>query len=803
MGVTIVTGLAFIFATVLCDAFKFSGLDPLYNHARQYNGLQNYNIPPSPQPCYNGFHHGAYQKTFPQFGPFPGYQSPTAYSVQRPFFGQASPYPQSSYRFDRPNPFGFASFPTPIENQYTGKITFNNIPGKIFQEHQFNVHHGSKLPSANLPVDHNIKQYKPKETVLNHPVIPFESLFKNCPKPAVVGFIPIGFTGQHGIPQIQSFYQTSLADKATHTSSHPIVVNQDIGDKYNTGIIPVPASLGETETPQSVLTNNPSLGVSTVQSKPIESDLAQKLEPTNSSPPQEEVNSITTDPTSDALNYNEVPAAIDTAQDSKQNEDQSNVATNEESNEPNSVHDDVESTTSVKQDNTSESFKEDSPVTVEDVKETVTENNNLVTDITEIVNQDDSNKLVTDIPAIVNQDDSNNLVTDIPSNSNQDDSNNGNNNNEENVENVENSSQITSDNQNQVPTENNSDVQNDSNNENSSDQPNPTNDLSQPTPTEVSENDKPADTGIVEQNPVNSDVTSLQNVLNAPIVTASDPNLFSETDYSLDVRLNNQGVQQPLYIYEPVSLIGSNLNTFSNLGSTAQPSVEVLNNGEKSDVAKIDASVSRNGVTTENTVILGSSTSTPLDRSNNPENKQEIKSNAGVKAQLPKKSNTIQIVQEGPVFSGQFPSLYDPSSDSQLDSFKFFDHPSIKAYAGQASMNSYSPETAFTNFDALFKQGYFIEGSPSLTPEANTANIFGIMSGTPMSIASKSHPLHSQVFKYSPSHVPYPGLDVKSSKQGPRIVDFTPLAEPIVNVKSSPSVTTSASPTTVPKTVKA
>lgn len=99
---------------------------------------------------------------------------------------------------------------------------------------------------------------------------------------------------------------------------------------------------------------------------------------------------------------------------------------------------------------------------------------------------------------------------------------------------------------------------------------------------------------------------------------------------------------------------------------------------------------------------------------------------------------------------------FDPSNTaSPLDTFKFYSHPSVSALSSQASLASYSPEDAFSNFGAQFRQGYLVEGSPSLTPVPKTILQ---SSQTPISISSKDHPLHGQVFKYSQSFVPYPAL---------------------------------------------
>lgn len=143
------------------------------------------------------------------------------------------------------------------------------------------------------------------------------------------------------------------------------------------------------------------------------------------------------------------------------------------------------------------------------------------------------------------------------------------------------------------------------------------------------------------------------------------------------------------------------------------------------------------------------------------------------------KLNTVQIIQDDP-FNGQLPLLYDPSnSGSPLDTYKFYNHPSVSALSSQASLASYSPESAFNNFGTQFRQGYLVEGSPSLTPLTKTV----VQSDqTPISISSLDHPLHSQVFKYSQSFVPYPGLVTGNNNAAAfQTFDVSSTAAPVVS----------------------
>lgn len=104
-------------------------------------------------------------------------------------------------------------------------------------------------------------------------------------------------------------------------------------------------------------------------------------------------------------------------------------------------------------------------------------------------------------------------------------------------------------------------------------------------------------------------------------------------------------------------------------------------------------------------------------------------------------------------------SRFDPSNAgaaaaAPLDVYGFYGHPSVSALSTQASLASYSPEDAFANFGAQYRQGYLVEGAPTLTPVTKTA--VAAAGPLPVSISSKDHPLHSQVFRFSQSFVPYP-----------------------------------------------
>jgi hypothetical protein len=130
---------------------------------------------------YQQYQPGPFRTNYQPFGPFPGYPGPVVYPGQIP-----SVYPQSPYRIDDPNakPFGFQPFLPSAAVHKTFELDkvrsaekFNkfpnfNHPGKYFQEHKFGAYHGPEFSFATVPAEHNIKQSKPKDSLLGKPVIP-------------------------------------------------------------------------------------------------------------------------------------------------------------------------------------------------------------------------------------------------------------------------------------------------------------------------------------------------------------------------------------------------------------------------------------------------------------------------------------------------------------------------------------------------------------------------------------------------------------------------------------------------------
>lgn len=198
------------------------------------------------EPFKPAYQPGPFKTNYQPFGPFPGYPGPVVYHghsgyqglqqnnyqsgfPQPPFPQRAFPqpafpqpaFPQPAYRNDEPNkPFGFLPFPTPAQPaqstqsaqsaQFAQSADFNpfkvgtspkkfnknfpgissfNLPGKYFQEHQFGANHGSEFSSAIVPAEHNIKQSRPKDTLLEKPAIPAWSEFGGQ-KQGFFGFAP-------------------------------------------------------------------------------------------------------------------------------------------------------------------------------------------------------------------------------------------------------------------------------------------------------------------------------------------------------------------------------------------------------------------------------------------------------------------------------------------------------------------------------------------------------------------------------------------------------------------------------------
>lgn len=156
------------------------------------------------KPSYQHYQPGPFRANYQPFGPYPGYPGPVVYPGQGNYPGPAA-YPVPPYHFNDPNQrqFGFQPFPAPAQQSFNpfkfgSAKKFNknvpgladiNLPGKYFQEHQFGAYHGPEFTSAIVPAEHNIKQSKPKDTLIGKPAIPTLSEL-GFPKQNVYGFAP-------------------------------------------------------------------------------------------------------------------------------------------------------------------------------------------------------------------------------------------------------------------------------------------------------------------------------------------------------------------------------------------------------------------------------------------------------------------------------------------------------------------------------------------------------------------------------------------------------------------------------------
>lgn len=175
---------------------------------------------------YQQYQPGPLRTNYQPFGPYPGYPGPVVYPGQAP-----SAYPQPSYRFDNSNnkPFGFQPFPAPAAQPFsapTAQPAFNpykfgstkkfnkfaepsdfNQAGKYFQQHQFGTYHTPEFTSAIVPAEHNIKQSRPKETLLGKPIIPSLSEF-GLPNRNPFGFAPPS-SFKYPVPQFPQQFQVN------------------------------------------------------------------------------------------------------------------------------------------------------------------------------------------------------------------------------------------------------------------------------------------------------------------------------------------------------------------------------------------------------------------------------------------------------------------------------------------------------------------------------------------------------------------------------------------------------------------
>ncbi|KAE9541659.1 hypothetical protein AGLY_003650 [Aphis glycines] len=736
MALTIVLALTILSVANYGNTFEFSGLDPSVQIKSQlkptlkpfsvqtsqpYQGEQvksafgHNSVPPKPFGAPFDHFKQSYQPYQPfranyqPFGPYPGYPGPVVYPGHGGYQGPEA-YSSPSYRYDEFNhkPFGYQPFPAPAQptfNQYKfgpakkfnknfpGLADFNQ-PGKYFQEHQFGAYHGPEFSSAIVPAEHNIKQSKPKDTLLGKPVLPNLPEF-GLPKQTSFGFPSSSFKYPvPNFPPIQPFVSTVPSVKSVvSTTVVPVdAVNVEKkfgGAEITTSVVPISSAQDETATVQQ-------------QSAEV---TAEPSAATPDSPAQEEVTagnvSAAEVPAAEVAINNEVPAAQDAAPAKEQSEPSS------ESNEPSKADSEKISPAPETQD----SVKELSPVVeVEEVKETSS------TAPTEGSSDPSESSTVT-------------------------------------------GSEATSA-KSEVVTENKSEAG----------------------VTTVSLPGLPVELQ-------NSNFGSLS------LSDASSLGLFGSSGFQNFGQ--SVGDQQPSYYpyFDAPKFSEEELKAFAaNFGTNVPQSSQVV--GSTDAAVKITEGTFSNPSAEIATKLESGDKVESSDKAVSEEKKPAVESQSRNVPEAQPKFNSVQIIQDDP-FNGQLPLLYDPSnSASPLDTYKFYSHPSVSALSSQASLASYSPESAFNNFGTQFRQGYLVEGSPSLTPLTKTV----VQSDqTPISISSLDHPLHSQVFKYSQSFVPYPGL-VTGNNNGATFPTFDVSSSTAVPAASSTAATDAAADVSVQST---
>uniref|UniRef100_A0A2S2PUV0 Uncharacterized protein n=1 Tax=Schizaphis graminum TaxID=13262 RepID=A0A2S2PUV0_SCHGA len=383
MAFTIVLGLTILSVANYGNTFEFSGLNPSVQiksqikptikpfstqtnqpyQADQFKSAFGHNIVPAKpfgapfdhfKPAYQPYQ--PFRTNYQPFGPYPGYPGPVVYPGHGGYQGPEA-YSSPSYRFDEPNhkPFGFQPLPAPVQptfNQYKfgpakkfnknfpGLADFNQ-PGKYFQEHQFGAYHGPEFSSAIVPAEHNIKQSKPKDTLLGKPIFPTLPEF-GLPKQTSFGFpstssgypVPI-------FPPVQPFVSTVIPSvKSAPTTVVPVdAVNVEKkfgGAEITTSVVPSSSAQDESATvqqkseevtPSAATPDSPAQDITTGSVSAAEEPAAEVA--TNNEVPAAEVATINEVPAAEVATNNEVPAA---AQDPAPSNEQS--APPSESNEP-------------------------------------------------------------------------------------------------------------------------------------------------------------------------------------------------------------------------------------------------------------------------------------------------------------------------------------------------------------------------------------------------------------------------------------------------------------------------------------
>jgi len=769
MALTIVLGLTILSVANYGNTFEFSGLNPSVQiksqikptikpfstqtnqpyQADQFKSVFGQNtVPVKPfgapfdhfKPAYQPYQQ-PFRTNYQPFGPYPGYPGPVVYPGHGGYQGPEA-YSSPSYRFDELNhkPFGFQPLPEPVQptfNQYKfgpakkfnknfpGLADFNQ-PGKYFQEHQFGAYHGPEFSSAIVPAEHNIKQSKPKDTFLGKPIFPTLPEF-GLPKQTSFGFPSPSFGYPvPNFPPVQPFVSTVIPSvKSAPTTVVPVdavdVEKKFGGAEITTSIIPLSSAQDES---------------ATVQQK-SEQVTGKPSEATPESPAQEEITtglvSAAEDPAAEVAPNNEVPAAEVAANNEVP---AAEVATNNE-------------------------------VPAAEVAA----NNEVPAAEVATNNEVPAAEVATnnEVPAAAQDAAPANEQSAPPSESN------------EPISSADND-KIASVPENQEPVVELGSVV----------VAQDVKETSSAAPTEVSNDPSESSTvggsELVTENKPNAGVPTvslpglpveLQNSNFGSISDTSSLGLFGASGFPPNFG-QSVGVQQPSYYpyFDAPKFSDEELKAFAaSFGTNVPQSGQVV--GSADPTVKITESTFSNPSAEIATKLETGDKVVSDVKAVSEEKKTTVESQSSKITVSQPKLNTVQIIQDDP-FNGQLPLLYDPSnSGSPLDTYKFYNHPSVSALSSQASLASYSPESAFNNFGTQFRQGYLVEGSPSLTPLTKTV----VQSDqTPISISSLDHPLHSQVFKYSQSFVPYPGLVTGNNNAAAfQTFDVSSTAAPVVS----------------------
>lgn len=783
----------------------FSTLTNQHYQGDQFKSAFGYNSVP-PKPFGAPFEHfkqpyqpyQPFRANYQPFGPYPGYPGPVVYPGHGGYQGP------EAYRFDEPHhkPFGFQPFPAPAQpafNQYKfgpakkfnknfpGLADFNQ-PGKYFQEHQFGAYHGPEFSSAIVPAEHNIKQSRPKDTLLGKPFefgLPKQTSF-GFPSPPSFGYPVPNF------PPVQPFVSTVPSVKSVPATLIPVnavKVEQKFGGaEVTTAVIPSSSAQDDSATveQQSVEVTGEPLAVTPAAADAQPSPAQEEITSGGSSDaqvPSAEV-SINNEVPAGELSYNyEVPSGTVPVDDRLVSSSEAPI-NNEAPAVTVQVDDGLVSSSEAPTDNEAPAVSipidgevnavQDSAAVAPAQEQSAApssegnEPSNVGSEQTGSVPETQDSAVVQEpSPVVVSEE-----VKDTSS---------------------------------AAPVQ-------------ASNEPSESSTVSGPAKSEGVPAENKPETGSAAVNLPGLPV-ELQNTQFGPVPISDTSSLGQFGSSGFPYFGQSAGAQQPSYYpyFDAPGFSEEELKAFAANFATSVPSQsgQVLGTSA-TPAANIPQGISISNPSAEIATLIESGNNAKSQDKATASDEKQITSGSPSPAtplsDAPKtqsKFNSVQIVQNDP-FNGQLPLLYDPSSAAApLDTYKFYSHPSVSKWASQASLASYSPESAFSNFGSQFQQGYLVEGSPTLTPLTKTVVQ---SSQIPLSISSLDHPLHSQVFKYSQSFVPYPGLvagnnaaayqpfDVSSSTATPAAASVTTAeaaaADVSVQSTSTPEVAVESSSST-------